>query len=269
VSIDYGERERQFIEALKGDTGRTLEEWMTAIAAEGLTQRNDIIDWLRRQKFMFSKASWLERIHNNGGQPIYSGTGSPRAQTRPRTASAPRLQPLVPPMPAAQPPAPASYPPPQRPSRPQAAVAAPSTPPQPPPAAAVPSPPPKIAQPGTGTADPAALDALLARAKAFRPLAAYLIAEIRKAVPDITVSAHDGFVGLRVRDKDFAVLAISPKELRLGLALKSRPQEAALEAAKLPALRGAPPVSHMAILNDARQITPSLLAAIAQAAADA
>ncbi|WP_334146560.1 DUF4287 domain-containing protein, partial [Hyphomicrobium sp.] len=66
MSIDYGERERQFLETLKSDTGRALDEWMTAIAAEGLTQRNDIIDWLRREGFMFSKASWIERIHNNG-----------------------------------------------------------------------------------------------------------------------------------------------------------------------------------------------------------
>ena len=31
---------------------------------------------------MFSKASWLERIHHNGGRPIYADAGkiNPRAQ---------------------------------------------------------------------------------------------------------------------------------------------------------------------------------------------
>jgi hypothetical protein len=51
--------------------------------------------------------------------------------------------------------------------------------------------------------------------------------------------------------------------------LKTKPQDAALVAAKLPALAAAPPMTHMAVLNDARQITPSLLAAVAEAAADA
>jgi hypothetical protein len=268
VSIDYGERERQFLEALKADTGRTLEEWMAAITAQGLTQRNEIIDWLRRQNFMFSKASWLERIHNNGGRPIYTGTGSPRAQARPRNPAGPRVRPT---MQSAQEPHPAAAPPQLTP--PPAVVAPPKPPapllrivPAPAPAPSVAS---QIAAPGTGQADPGALEAQLSRAKAFRPLAAYLIAEIRKAVPDTAVTAHDGYVVFHIRDKAFALIAISAKELRLGLASKNRPQEAALEAAKLPALRGAPAMSHMAVLNDARQVTPALLAAVAQAAADA
>src|SRR5690606_7855327 len=84
VSTDYGEKERQFLETLEADTGRGLDAWMAAIAAAGLADRNDIIDWLRRQGFMFSKASWIERIHNNGGRPLYAGAGSPRARPRPR-----------------------------------------------------------------------------------------------------------------------------------------------------------------------------------------
>ncbi|MDQ8700494.1 DUF5655 domain-containing protein [Hyphomicrobium sp. LHD-15] len=267
MSIDYGERERQFLEALKADTGRTLEEWMAAITSQGLTQRNDIIDWLRRQNFMFSKASWLERIHNNGGKPIYAGTGGPRPQARPRNPAGQRLHPPLPPAPEPQsatappPPAPTPQPAAVVPLKPSAPVLrlVPTPPPAPPVAA-------QVAAPSSGQSDPAALDALLARAKAFRPLAAYLIAEIRKAVPDVTVTAHEGWVGLQSTGRTFAVIAISAKELRLGLALKEKPPEAALEPAKLPALRGAPPMSHMAVLNDARQITPSLLAAVAQAA---
>lgn len=242
MSIDYGEMERQFLETLKGDTGRALDEWMAAIAADGLTHRNDIIDWLRRQGFMFSKASWLERIHNNGGKPIYTGVGSPRPRARPRHPA---------------------------PSRPRLAVVTEASPQE-----AVAPPVPSAAPPAASTAaaqnasetDPAALDALLARAKAFRPLAVYMIAEIRKAVPDVTVVARDGYLVFRRGEADFALLAVSAKELRLGLALKTTPRGVPIEPAKLPALRGAPSMTHMIVLTDARQITPPLLAAIAQAA---
>lgn len=80
MSTDYAEMEREFIADLAEDTGRDLAAWMTAIAKSGRTERNDIIDWLRHQGFQFSWASWLERIHHNGGRLIYAD-GSP-AQTR-------------------------------------------------------------------------------------------------------------------------------------------------------------------------------------------
>lgn len=246
MSIDYGERERQFLETLKEDTGRGLDEWMAAIAAAGLTQRNDIIDWLRRQGFMFSKASWLERIHNNGGRPIYADAASPRQRTRPQ----PRPRLVV--VPAAPAPGPAAAPQPPPVTAPAAPpVAAPSAP------AAPPTAPPT---------DQAAIDTLLARAKAYRPLATYAIAEIRKVVPEAAVLPRDGYLVFRAREADFALLAISAKELRLGLALKSAPAGITLEPAKLPGLRGAPAATHMAVLTDARQVTPALMAAVAQAA---
>lgn len=137
------------------------------------------------------------------------------------------------------------------------------------PPAPVPSPPAStpVSTPVSAPAtDPAALDALLARAKAYRPLATYLVAEIRKRMPDVVVLPRDGYLVFRHREADFALLAVSAKELRLGLALKSAPPGVPLEAARLPALRGAPPMTHMTVLNDARQITPALLAAIVQAA---
>jgi hypothetical protein len=247
VSIDYGEMERQFLETLKADSGRALDEWMAAITAEGLTHRNDIIDWLRRQGFMFSKASWLERIHNNGGKPVYSGAGRTRSEKRPDTRPASRPRPSAPPqlrvVASNQPPPPVATPPPEL-----APVA----------------PPPPVAPAADG--DPAAIDALIARAKAYRPLAAYVITETRKQVPGVSVLPRDGYLVFRLGSANFALLAINAKELRLGLALKTVPAGAALETAKLPALRGAPPMSHMAVLTDARQITPALLAAIAQAA---
>ncbi|HEX2843536.1 DUF5655 domain-containing protein [Hyphomicrobium sp.] len=245
MSTDYGEKERQFLETLKADTGRTLEEWMAAIAAQGLTHRNDIIDWLRRQGFMFSKASWIERIHNNGGRPIYDGVERPSARPRPRNPGSPRL-PLVP---AVEPPPP------------QPAVPAPL--PRPP--TLTPSPPPSRS-PAAPQTDATALDALLTKAKAFRPLAVYVLTEVRKAVPGVVAAPLDSAIVFSVGTASFAVLTISAKELRLGLDLKSKPADVPLETAKL-AIRGAAPMSHLIALTDARQITPALMAAVAQAAA--
>ena len=44
---------------------------MAAIAAQGFADKNETIDWLRAQGIPFARASWLERIHSNGGRPIY------------------------------------------------------------------------------------------------------------------------------------------------------------------------------------------------------
>ncbi|MFT3730292.1 MAG: hypothetical protein QM780_02550 [Hyphomicrobium sp.] len=82
----YAEKEREFVAGLAEDTGRDLAQWMTAIADSGHTERNDIIDWLRHQGFQFAWASWLERIHHNGGRLIYADDtrSDPRAPNRPR-----------------------------------------------------------------------------------------------------------------------------------------------------------------------------------------
>lgn len=79
MATDYAEIEREFISSLADDTGKTLPEWMAAISASGLTDRNDVIDWLRHQGFQFSRASWMERIHHNGGRPIYLDRDAPTA----------------------------------------------------------------------------------------------------------------------------------------------------------------------------------------------
>lgn len=75
MSTDYAEKERDFISSLNEDTGRDLAGWMAAISNSGHTERNEIIDWLRLQGFQFAKASWLERIHHNGGRLIYADDG--------------------------------------------------------------------------------------------------------------------------------------------------------------------------------------------------
>ncbi|HWB44898.1 MAG TPA: DUF5655 domain-containing protein [Hyphomicrobiaceae bacterium] len=66
------EEEQEFLADLKARSGRDLAEWMAAIGAMGFTDKNQTIDWLRTQGFPFARASWLERIHSNGGRPIYA-----------------------------------------------------------------------------------------------------------------------------------------------------------------------------------------------------
>jgi hypothetical protein len=86
MAKDYGEMEREFIAGLKEDTGRDLAEWMSVIGAQGFSDKNDAIDWLRQQGFLFNRASWLERIHANGGKPLYGDR--PVAVSRKRTTEA-------------------------------------------------------------------------------------------------------------------------------------------------------------------------------------
>ncbi len=227
MSIDYGEKEREFIESLEADTGRSLDAWMTAIASQNLAHRNDIIDWLRRQGFLFAKASWLERIHHNGGRPVYADASSPR--------------------PAVSEPAPT----PERPTIAAVAVK-PMPPPEPVPAAA------------STAAD---LDALLAQAKAYRPLAQYVLREIATAVPSVSFTTHAGFVAMAA-PRTFAVLTIGPRELRLGLALEGATAPPPLVKARFPKPGPSVPatITHMVVLTDARQVTDDLLAAIAATA---
>jgi hypothetical protein len=87
MARDEEEEEREFLADLEARTGRTLAQWMAAITAQGFADKNETIDWLREQGIPFARASWLERIHSNGGRPIYlhqppkpAGQGSPPSQ---------------------------------------------------------------------------------------------------------------------------------------------------------------------------------------------
>lgn len=237
MSTDYAQKEREFLDELKADTGRDLAEWMAAISAENLPHRNDIIDWLRRQGFMFSKASWLERIHHNGGKPIYANTPAAKptdGDRRPRTPVTKVVEP-----PSAEP--------------------APRPPdPLPPPTTAAPP----------DVADPSAMETLLAKAKAYRPLAMHLMREIARAVPTARFAPEAGYVSIRA-GAEFAIIDISAKELRLGLALGDAPAETPAERARFapPAARISPAITHMVVLNDARQVTATLTALVRRAAA--
>ena len=71
MARDEATEEREFLADLTPRTGLDLAAWMSAISAKGFADKNETIDWLRAQGFPFARASWLERIHSNGGRPIY------------------------------------------------------------------------------------------------------------------------------------------------------------------------------------------------------
>ncbi len=235
MSRNFIDLERDLIEDLERRTGRTLAEWMVAIDAANLGGKNAVIDWLRPQGFTFANASWLERIHNNGGRPIYldqpehqqaaQGTGQPPPCPPAQVSSAPKP---VRAKPAMQPPSP--------PARP--------VPPVPPP-------------------DTPAISSILAQGKAYRPLAEMLLREIERVLPDITAAPEGGLISL-FRPHRLGVLQVTPRELRLGLMLADTPLAPPYIRARIP---GADPqIMHMIVLNDARQISSALMADIELAA---
>ena len=73
--------------ASKEDTGRDLAEWMGCHRCPRFTNKNDAIDWLRGHGFVFSWASWLERIHANGGRPLYGDKPAPAPTKRAAASS--------------------------------------------------------------------------------------------------------------------------------------------------------------------------------------
>jgi hypothetical protein len=227
MATDYGEKERAFIDGLKENTGRDLAEWMQTIATSGQSERNDIIDWLRHKGLMFSKASWLERIHHNGGKPIYAGVTKEAAPRRP-----PRRRDgvLATTLPATSPPA--------------AAAAAPAPAPAPPPAAAPPA---------------SDVEALLAKAKAYRPLAQHVLAKIKALRPGADFVTRESAIAIGDPNV-FAALGISARELRLHLALGEHPFDDIVKKGQPGGGLGkGETLSHMLVLTDARQVDQRLM----------
>lgn len=233
---DEREEEREFLADLKARSGQDLAGWMAAISAQAFKDKNETIDWLRTQGFPFARASWLERIHSNGGRPIYLDTlpegGSDGAEPRPA------------PMP--------------RPVRATPAAANANEP------AAVPREP---SSPAVDAEDSGwSLEALIASAKGYRPLYQMLEALIRQAVPQVSLSARGQLIVLAA-PREFAVVMPTSSEIRLGLALGERAPDANLVPARF---KGAPAkITHMVVLKDARQINPELQALVAAAHAEA
>jgi len=233
MATDFGEKERAFIDGLKENTGRDLGEWMQAIAAAGLPHRNDIIDWLRHKGFMFSKASWLERIHHNGGKPIYADVPKEAAPRRPPRRRREGVFAATVPVAEVAAPAPAPV----------------STPPM--------SVPP--------TSD---LDALLAKAKAYRPLAQLVLAKIKSVRPAATFTARESSVAIGDPGV-FAALGISGKEVRLHLALGDHPFDDVVKKGQAGGGLGkGETLSHMLVLTDARQVDQRFVDLVALAKAN-
>jgi hypothetical protein len=203
MARDEREEERAFLADLKARSGHDLAEWMAAIAAQGFADKNETIDWLRTQGFPFARASWLERIHSNGGRPIYGD-----ADAAPKAPAAPRPQPA-------------------------------------------PKPPTKR--------ELAELERLAAAAKGYRPLYQVLEAEMRRAIPGVSLVPRSTYIAFTA-PAEFAAVTLHATELRLGLALGDRPFDRPWQPAKL---RGASPaITHMLVLTDARQVNDDLSNAI-------
>ena len=70
-----GEIEKEFIDNLKTQSGKSLTEWMKHVGASGITKRNEIIKWLKEQNgFGHMNASLLAGIYLNNGKPVYGST---------------------------------------------------------------------------------------------------------------------------------------------------------------------------------------------------
>jgi hypothetical protein len=235
MAKDEREEEREFLEGLKTRTGRDLARWLADIAAKGFSDKNEIIDWLRTQGLPFARAAWLERIHRNGGRPIFAGEPSGAAATIGCADARPAEG------------APRRAPPPLRVVATGEATVEPEVAGKTEQAAA------------GGDAD---LEKLVAAAKGYRPLYRLLEAHIHRAVPGATFSAQARYISVGA-PREFAAIALSAGGVRLGLDLGERAFAGRLEKAKL---RGpGPAITHMIVLTDARQVDGDLAALLAGA----
>lgn len=176
MSTDYAEKERDFVASLDEDTGRDLAGWMAAISNSGHTERNAIIDWLRLQGFQFSKASWLERIHHNGGRLIY-------AEDSGEFSASEKFERADPPI---------HWEPPRLTKLAQTLE------------------PPDMA--ATGTSDD--IKRVLSEAKGLRPLADLILREVARAVPGVAYTTSAALIVMSA-PQPFAALLPAPKRLRL------------------------------------------------------
>jgi hypothetical protein len=227
MAKDYAEIEQEFIAGLKGQTGKDLAEWMAVLTGKAFANKNDTIDWLRLQGFAFNWASWLERIHANGGVPLYADKpAAPAVKKAPqREAKAGKTEKATPIAPA-----PVT-------AVPQPAARAPVT----------------AAAAGDGDA---AMQNLIAAAKGYQPLYRLLASEIARAVPGATLSAADAYICVG-NPREFAGIETSAKGLRLALDLGDRPFAPPLQPSRLAT---APKrLSHMVLLDDARKVDGALM----------
>ncbi|NJO35855.1 MAG: hypothetical protein HC869_25010 [Rhodospirillales bacterium] len=234
MAKDYAEIEQEFIAGLKGQTGKDLAEWMALISGKAFANKNDTIDWLRLQGFAFNWASWLERIHANGGVPLYAD--KPAAAVV-KKAPAPRE------------------------TKPEKTEKAASVAPTP--VTAVSRPVARAPAAEAHNSD-VALQTLIAAAKGYQPLYRLLASEIVRAVPGATLTAAESYICVG-NPKEFAGIETGAKGLRLALDLGDRPFAPPLQPSKLAT---APKrLSHMIVLDDARKVDAALMDLVRAAAA--
>ena len=221
MAKDYGEIEQEFLAGLKGQTGKDLAEWMAVLTGRAFANKNDTIDWLRLQGFAFNWASWLERIHANGGQPLYADKPAAPVvkKASQREAKVEKAPPATAPVAVVS----------------QPAARAPAT--------------------VAGGSD-AALQNLIAAAKGYQPLYRLLASEIARAVPGATLTAADAYICVG-NPREFAGIETSAKGLRLALDLGNHPFAPPLRPSRLAT---APKrLTHMIVLDDARKIDAALM----------
>ncbi len=222
MSKDPSDKEQEFINGLTVDTGKDLAAWMAAIDRQTFAHRNDMIDWLRQQGLTFSRASRLERLHHNGGRPLYD-----LKPTRDDTVARHHHQ---------------AEPVPLAPSAPPAVV----VPPLPAPKSLV------------NAAYPAqSLETILVKAKGYRPLAELVLREFRRSVPHLTFEVREAvaYIGAPA---PFAAFTATAKDVRLALDLGERAFD---DVVKQGRLAGTPAhFSHLVVLNDARKVDATLIA---------
>jgi len=247
MATDYAEKEREFVAALAEDTGRDLAAWMEAISSADLAHRNDIIDWLRQNGFTFSNASWLERIHHNGGRLVYGDDHPPpeRMPVQQHKVAAPIAPPPVPP-PLPEP-APVRAPPLPAAEVARVHVALVHTTAGAPPAPDI---------------DAATAEVLLA-AKGLRPLAMLAVQEIFRTIPEMRFEAQGPLVVMSA-PKPFLALLPSAKALRFyGDFDRSGDSRAVrAEAAMKTASKAPPPFPSALVLTDARLVYAAFAALV-------
>lgn len=225
MAKDYGEIEQEFIAGLKGQTGKDLAEWMAVISGKAFAGKNDTIDWLRLQGFAFNWASWLERIHANGGQPLYADkpvVAVVKKPPAPREAKAEKANKAAPPATA-----------------PITAVSQPA-----------------VRAPAAAGDGDAALQNLIAAAKGYQPLYRLLASEIARLVPGARLTAADAYICVG-NPREFAGIETNAKGLRLALDLGDHPFAPPLQPSRLAT---APKrLTHMIVLDDARKVDAALM----------
>jgi len=283
---DFEVKEREFLEMLKADTGRDLGEWMQVLKEQNLAERNDRIDWLRHQGFIFAWAAWLERIYHNGGSPIYL---SRVPESRPAKTAPAALKPLPDQDELPKTSAPVCVEPPAG-----AAGDHLSTESDGPigdtedgagadhwtspddderrgegggdafdPFAALPS-------GDINTTDEEALVRVIGRAKAYAPLTGFLLGQIAQRLPAACAVPGRDHVALNVSRRKaatFAVVVVSGKDIKLGLGLGDWPVKPPFERVRFSgaAQKAARGLTHMITLQDARQVEQGLINLIAAA----